>query len=214
MPNPKSALAASREYATHPHLASSTEDFEDSKVMLKLFQDHFGIRAPKEEPIFSAGTDESRAATLGINTLKGPTAWVDTYYPFMNTPKDRSLQILGHHGESIWDADLVEDGDPLDPEAAKYKDYIPTWHGLSRDGEAEGELIYVNYGTKEDYDKLVAKGTNFTGKIVLARYYGDIFRGLKVAGIFLWTSRLSHASCVDSGCSEPWSCRCTYILGS
>ncbi|KAI0700560.1 hypothetical protein BC835DRAFT_1411911 [Cytidiella melzeri] len=181
VPNEDSALAASRAYATHPHIASSKEDFEDSKVILKLFQNELNISAPADEPIFSAGSEASRNATLNIASLKQPVAWIDTYYPVMNTPLDRSLQILGDDGESVWDADLVEDGDPLDPDAAKYRDAVPTFHGLSKNGTAEGQLIYANYGTKEDYDELEAKGANFTGKIVLTRYFG-IFRGLKIKG--------------------------------
>lgn len=188
VPDAGSALKASRAYATHPHLASSKEDYEDAKVILKLFQDQFDISAPKESPIFPAGTESSRNATLHINTLKSPAAWIDIYYPVMNTPLDRSLQIIGDDGKPIWDADLVEDGDPLDPEAAKYKDYVPTWHGLSRDGEAEGQVVYVNYGTKDDYDKLEAAGVNFTGRVVLARY-GGIFRGLKVCLLTLQGGR-------------------------
>ncbi|EDR12349.1 uncharacterized protein LACBIDRAFT_245820, partial [Laccaria bicolor S238N-H82] len=141
IPNPESALAASRAYATHPHLAGSIEDFEDAK----------------------------------------PTAWIDIYYPVMNTPLDRSLQILGSQGETIWTADLVEDGDPRDEEAHKYKDAVPTWHGFSCDGDVTGQLVYANYGLKEDYEELVSQGVNFTGKIVITRY-GGIFRGLKVKG--------------------------------
>ncbi|GJE84351.1 Zn-dependent exopeptidase [Phanerochaete sordida] len=182
VPNEASALAASRAYATHPHLASSKEDLDDAKVILKLFQDEFGIAAPEDEPVFSAGTDASRNATLSINKLTAPTAWIDVYYPIMNTPLDRALQIIDEDGQAIWDADLVEDGDPLDPDAAKYRDYIPTWHGLSCDGDVSGQLVYANYGRKEDYDELVAKGINLTGKIVITRYGAAIGRGIKVEG--------------------------------
>ncbi|EKM59306.1 uncharacterized protein PHACADRAFT_136862 [Phanerochaete carnosa HHB-10118-sp] len=181
VPDEASALAASRAFATHPHLAASVEDFADAKVILKLFQDEFDVSAPETAPVFSAGSEASRNATLSINKLTGPSAWIDVYYPIMNTPLDRALQIISEDGKTVWDADLVEDGDPLDPLAAIYRDYIPTWHGLSRDGEVEGQLIYANYGRKEDYDELVAKGTNFTGKIVLTRY-GANFRGLKIEG--------------------------------
>lgn len=111
----------------------------------------------------------------------------------MNTPVNHSLAILGEDGASVWEADLVEDGDPADPEAAAYRDYVPAWHGLSRDGEVEGTLIYANYGTKEDYDQVLAAGGDFAGKIVLVRYGGN-FRGLKVgyiAACLLWV-RLPH----------------------
>ncbi|KDQ64377.1 hypothetical protein JAAARDRAFT_27999 [Jaapia argillacea MUCL 33604] len=181
VPSSENALAASRAYATHPHLAGAPEDFDDAKVILELFQKQFGISPPSEIPVFPAGSAESRNATLGIPELDAPNAWIDVYYPIMNTPLDRSLQILDHEGNSLWDADLVEDGDERDPEAAKYRDAVPTWHGLSRGGEVEGQLIYANYGTKEDYDYLVASGANLTGKIVLTRY-GAIFRGLKIKG--------------------------------
>ena len=179
VPDEDSALAASRAYATHPHIASSKEDFEDSKVILKLFQDEFNIPPPAKEPIFPSGTEASRNATLNIAHLQEPTAWIDIYYPIMNTPLDRSLQILDNDGKAVWDADLVEDGNPLDPDAAKYRDAVPTFHGLSKNGTAEGQLIYANYGTKEDYDELEAKGVDFTGKVVLTRY-NQLFRGLKV----------------------------------
>lgn len=180
IPNAKSALSASRRYATHPHLAGSVEDFEDAKVQLELFQTQFGIPIPDEEPIYSAGSPQSRNATLKITSLSTPKAWIDIYYPIMNTGLDRSLEILDEAGEAIWRANLVEDGDERDHEAAKYKDAVPTWHGLSFGGEAEGELIYANYGSKEDYDELVESGVDLSGKIVLVRY-GPTFRGLKVS---------------------------------
>ena len=90
-----------------------------------------------------------------------------------------TLEILDEDGEVLWSADLVEDGDQLDREAAEYRDAVPTFHGLSRGGEAQGRLIYANYGRKEDYDELVEAGVDLTGAIVIVRY-GAIFRGLKV----------------------------------
>ena len=134
VPNAASALAASRQYATHPHLASSQEDFEDSKVILKLFQDEFGIHSPHSEPIFSAGTEESQRATRGINKLKGPSAWIDTYYPILNTPLERELQIIGDDGTVIWNAD-VEEVEVEGDEAGKFAKTIGAWHGLSKAGD-------------------------------------------------------------------------------
>ncbi|OSX59469.1 hypothetical protein POSPLADRAFT_1035744 [Postia placenta MAD-698-R-SB12] len=179
IPSTGSALAASIQYATHPHLAGSPEDFEDAKTILELFQREFGIVPPPVVPVFPAGTPASRAATLSISALPAPIAWIDKYYPVMNTPLDHSLAILAEDGSEAWIAELEEDGDPLDPEAAKYRVAVPTWHGLSKGGEVEGELVYLNYGTKEDYDNVVEKGSNLTGKIILARYGGN-FRGLKI----------------------------------
>ncbi|KAL0070001.1 Vacuolar protein sorting-associated protein 70 [Marasmius tenuissimus] len=107
------------------------------------------------------------------------TAWIDVYYPELDTPTGRSLDILDEKGKSVWKADLDEDGDPLDEDAHEFKDFVPAWDGFSSNGDAEGQIIYANYGTKKDYDKLLEAGANFTGKIVLTRY-GKITRSLKV----------------------------------
>ncbi|KAI0080803.1 Zn-dependent exopeptidase [Panus rudis PR-1116 ss-1] len=181
VPSAKSALATSRQFATYPHLAASKEDFEDAKDILKIFQEQFNITPPSTAPVFPAGSPESRSHTLDINKLSFPSAWIDVYYPVMNTGVNASLQILDADDDekAVWTADLIEDGDPRDPEASKYRDAIPPWHGLSAEGDVQGQLIYVNYGTKEDFDTLVEAGVDFKGKIVLARYFA-VFRGLKI----------------------------------
>lgn len=159
VPNPASAIAASRQYATTPHLAGSPGDYRTATDFLALLQTELSIEAPTPLPVFSAGTAESRNATLSISEgLNGPTAWIDTYYPVMNTPLDRGVEILDEDGEVVWSADLEEQADETDPEAGKYKDAVPTFHGLSRGGEAQGKLVYAHYGRKQDYDALVEQG--------------------------------------------------------
>lgn len=183
VPSAESALAASRHYATHPHLAGTLEDFQDAKDILAFFQSEFGIPTPATEPIYPAGSPESRDATLSSSSkLSEPAAWVDIYYPVMNTGNADGMvvELLGDLDEIYWKADLLEDGDPRDETAAKYKHSVPPFHGFSAAGEAIGQLIYANYGTKDDYDKLVEAGVDLTGKIILTRY-GANFRGLKVS---------------------------------
>jgi N-acetylated-alpha-linked acidic dipeptidase len=90
--------------------------------------------------------------------LTKPTAWIDVYYPILNTPLDRSLAILGNDGTTVWSAKLEETADALDNDAHTYAESVGAWHGLSKDGEAEGRLIYANYGRKQDYDELIEKG--------------------------------------------------------
>lgn len=181
VPTPESAIKASRQYATKPHMAGTPGDFDTATDFLKLLQTELGITAPPTLPLFSAGTPESRGATLNISSLKAPTAWIDTYYPVMNTPLEHSIEILDAEGNAVWTAELEEVADDTDPEAGKYFDAVTTWHGLSRGGSAKGKLVYANYGRKEDYDALVEQGVDLTGSIVLTRY-GGIFRGLKVKG--------------------------------
>ena len=159
-------------------------------MMLRLFQTEFNIEIPSKLPVFPAGTQKSRDATLGITSSTAPSAWIDVYYPVLNTPLEFSLQILDDDGKAVWSADLLEQGDERDPEAAKYADAVPTFHGFSKGGDVEGQLIYANYGTKEDFDTLEAAGVNFTGKIVLARYGANV-RGLKVCHLTASNRRLT-----------------------
>ncbi len=55
---------------------------------------------------------------------------------------------------------------------------VPAFNGYSPSGNVEGEVVYVNYGRPEDFDRLKQMGVNLRGKIVLVRY-GENFRGVK-----------------------------------
>lgn len=151
-----------------------------AKIVLDHFYDSFGIEPPAEESsIYAAGSHKSRSATLDIRSTKTPRAWIDEYYPVMNLPKERSLQIVDDSGAALWTAEIEEDGDPLDEDAARARFDVPVFHGLSKEGDVTGKLIYANYGRQKDLDEVERAGGNFSGKIVLVKYE-RLFRGLKV----------------------------------
>lgn len=52
------------------------------------------------------------------------------------------------------------------------------WNAFSGSGDITAEVVYANYGRKEDFEKLKELGIEVKGKIVLARYGGN-FRGYK-----------------------------------
>ena len=52
----------------------------------------------------------------------------------------------------------------------------PTFNAYSATGTVQGELVYANYGRKEDFVYLKERGIDVRGKLVIARY-GKIFRG-------------------------------------
>ncbi len=68
------------------------------------------------------------------------------------------------------------------------------WNAYSASGIAVGEVVYANYGTKEDFEALAAAGIDVAGRIVLARY-GRNYRGYKAyyaekagaAGLVIYT---------------------------
>ncbi|KAI9299105.1 Zn-dependent exopeptidase, partial [Neoconidiobolus thromboides FSU 785] len=99
------------------------------------------------------------------------------YYPYLNYPSKRRLAIVSPPALK-YEAKLVEDvidEDPtsLDPNA------VPTFHGLSANGNVTAELVYANYGTWEDFKVLKSNNVTVKGKIALVRY-GKCFRGLKL----------------------------------
>ena len=139
-------------------MAGTPGDFKTAQYFLELLQNAFGIPKPDDKPVFSAGTASSRNATLGISELDKPSAWIDVYYPVMNTPLNHSVEILDEEGKVFWSAPLEEQADETDPDAGKYVNEITTFHGLSKSGEVKGKLVFANYGRQEDYEALVKKG--------------------------------------------------------
>lgn len=65
-----------------------------------------------------------------------------------------------------------------DPYSA-HPDLTPGWVAFSGSGDVTAEIVYANYGRKEDFERLRDMGISVTGKIVLARY-GMNYRGFKV----------------------------------
>ena len=68
------------------------------------------------------------------------------------------------------------------------------FNAYSASGSAQGEVVYANYGTREDFASLTERGIDCAGKIVVARY-GRNFRGYKAlyaeqagaAGLLIFT---------------------------
>ena len=68
------------------------------------------------------------------------------------------------------------------------------WNAFSGTGDVTAEIVYANYGRKEDFELLKELGVEVKGKIVMARYGGN-FRGFKAkfaeangaAGLIIFT---------------------------
>jgi N-acetylated-alpha-linked acidic dipeptidase len=73
----------------------------------------------------------------------------------------------------LTEAELAEDPSTQAPEGL-----LPPYHAFSAAGDVEAELVFVNYGLKEDYEALARRGIDVEGKIVLAKY-GRSWRGIK-----------------------------------
>ncbi|KAK4162543.1 hypothetical protein QBC43DRAFT_77503 [Cladorrhinum sp. PSN259] len=131
----------------------------------------------------------------------GIKAEINTYDVFINYPVDHRLALLKkkeeEDGVSTWEvsyeASLTEDVIEEDPTSG-LEDRIPTFHGYSASGNVTAPVVYVNYGTYQDFEDLLKAKVPLEGKIAIARY-GGIFRGLKVkraqelgmVGVILYT---------------------------
>jgi N-acetylated-alpha-linked acidic dipeptidase len=140
IPDATSAAATSRQFTSTPHMAGTEDDLRTAKDLLTIIQTELGILPPKEEPIFDAGSDASRRATTGIRDLKGPSAWIDTYYPLLNAPTGKStLEILDDKGKAVWKAHLPEKVPKQGSSPIEYKfaNAIPPFHGYSKNGTGQ-----------------------------------------------------------------------------
>lgn len=100
---------------------------------------------------------------------------IAAYEILFPTPATRELELLA---PQRYTAGLREDSLPEDPSTRRIDELLPPYNAFSADGEAEAELVFVNYGTPADYEILDRYGVDVEGKIVIARYGGS-WRGIK-----------------------------------
>ncbi len=55
---------------------------------------------------------------------------------------------------------------------------VTAYNAMSPSGDVEADVVYANYGSPEDFDKLKEMNVDVRGKIVIVRY-GENFRGVK-----------------------------------
>src|SRR4029079_988213 len=97
------------------------------------------------------------------------------YRVWMNYPAEISVDMTAPTGVNMHgparehvEGDLFQD----DPRV------VVAYNGMSPSGDVEGEVVYANYGSPEDFDRLKQLGVDVRGKIALVRY-GQNFRGVK-----------------------------------
>jgi N-acetylated-alpha-linked acidic dipeptidase len=99
---------------------------------------------------------------------------IASYDVLLSWPRQVEVQLLGPEPARLAN---TEEPVPEDPDSANPA--IPgPWHAYARSGEAEAEVVYVNYGRAEDYETLAALGIDVRGRIVLARHFHG-YRGGK-----------------------------------
>ncbi|KAG2527965.1 hypothetical protein JM16_002433 [Phytophthora kernoviae] len=144
-----------------------------------------GSQADYETALYTVDQFES----FGIKTE------IKEYYTLLSTPVRRRLAIL-EPAEAAQELNLTEasvtgDACTADPTAE------PPFLAYSPSGNVTAPVVYVNYGTQQDFQWAVDQGIELKGKIALVRY-GENYRGLKVlaalehgmAGVLIYSDPL------------------------
>lgn len=104
----------------------------------------------------------------------GLNAWIEETQALMPLPTERHLELVEPESyvALLREPTVASDKDSADANS------LPTYNAYAADGDVTAQLVYVNYGTPEDYERLDEWGISVEGKIVIARY-GRSWRGIK-----------------------------------
>ena len=174
---------------------AATESAVESRFLAvpdsKLAEEH--LRTLTKAP-HMAGTVEDKA-TADYVAQKFREAGLDTeiveYKVWINYPSEISVDLTAPAGVEMHGPTREHvENDPFqdDPRV------VMPFSSMSPSGDVEAEVIYANYGSPEDFEKLAKLKVDPRGKIVLVRY-GQNFRGVKafvaqehgVAGVIIYS---------------------------
>ena len=141
----------------------------------KLAEEHLRIltQAPH-----MAGTPEDKA-TADYVAQKFREAGLETeiveYRVWMNYPAEISVDVTAPEGVTMHGP--TRERVSSDPYQDDPRVVMP-FNSMSPSGDVEAEVVYANYGSPEDFQKLEQMKIDVRGKIILVRY-GQNFRGVK-----------------------------------
>jgi len=135
------------------------------------------------EPHWASSPEDYKTALYVADKFKA--AGLDTeIVPFrvlLNKPKSILIEAFDAKGAKLMTGptpehvDAKDGGDPFQDDPR----ILPPFNGSSPSGDVTAQVVYANYGTLADYNRLEKMGVSIKGKIVLVRY-GANFRGVKV----------------------------------
>ena len=125
-----------------------------------------------------AGSSEDEA-TADYVAARFRDAGLDTeiveYKVWLNYPSEISVDLTAPSGVTMHGPTREHvSSDPFqdDPRV------VTPYNGMSPSGDVEADVVYANYGSPADFDKLRDLGVDVHGKIAVVRY-GENFRGVK-----------------------------------
>jgi len=169
---PDAALAGQhlKILTAEPHWASSPRDYKTAQYVAEKFK-----AAGLQTEIVPYKVLLNRPVSIKIEAFDAQ------HHALMQGPTPEHVDAADHGGDPFQDQSNI----------------LPAFNGSSPSGDVTGEVVYANYGTREDFDELSKAGVSVKGKIVLVRYGGN-FRGVKVyiaqqrgaAGVLIYSDPL------------------------
>lgn len=104
----------------------------------------------------------------------GWDAHIETFMVLYPTPLRTTVELIAPVKIRLGGQEPPVKGD----ETSANKGMLPPYVVFQGDGDVTADLVYVNYGGKEDYEALARRGVSVKGRIAIARYGGG-WRGLK-----------------------------------
>lgn len=179
-------------YTTKDHSAQ-LELEKEFRVSIDKSRFKSHLKTLTEKPHIAGTPNNEKVRDYMIKTMEDAGFDVKSYpYDvYMSTgPGASELELITPENLTLNQQEEVLDEDPY----SSHPDLVKGWNAYSGNGEVTAEVVYANYGTKADFEKLEDLGIDITGKIVIARYGGN-FRGYKAkfaeahgaAGLVIYT---------------------------
>lgn len=125
-----------------------------------------------------AGTPENELVKDYLVKIMGEAGMAVKVWPYdvylPNHPGKSELQIISPVQLTLSQKEGALPEDPFSDDPRLHLGF----NAFSGSGDVTAEVVYVNYGTREDFMKLAEMGVPLEGKIAVARYGGN-FRGYK-----------------------------------
>lgn len=120
--------------------------------------------------------------------------WESQLYPYdiymSNNPGNSIVELVTPIRQPLNQQENIVEENPFSSDPGLWKG----WNAYSGSGDVTKEVVYANYGRKEDFEQLKELGIDTKDKIIIARYGGN-FRGFKAkfaeasgaAGLIIYT---------------------------
>jgi N-acetylated-alpha-linked acidic dipeptidase len=141
----------------------------------KLAEEH--LRILTQAPHVAGSPEDKATAEYVAKEFReaGLNTEIVEYRVWFNYPSEISVDVTAPEGVKMHGPTREHvEGDPFqdDPRV------ITPYNAMSPSGDIEGDVVYANYGSPEDFQKLEQMKVDVRGKIVVVRY-GQNFRGVK-----------------------------------